>query len=158
MASNLFIFFKTFSKRAAGAAGTAAAYSLSKHAEKFKVEVWEKGSVPGGVACSSVVNGDVFVNYGVQGGTPSYRNTLLLMKEYNFEPSPVHMMISFGKGNTHWTNSSACSNYQDILFLVHFIKTCKKYLYNIIIIIFCTALVIYIIRYNDIFFISLNIF
>jgi 2-polyprenyl-6-methoxyphenol hydroxylase-like FAD-dependent oxidoreductase len=28
----------------AGAAGTAAAYSLSKHPEKFKVEVWEKGS------------------------------------------------------------------------------------------------------------------
>lgn len=88
----------------AGAAGTAAAYSLSKHPEKFQVEVWEKGSVPGGVACSSVVNDDVFVNYGVQGGTPSYRNTLLLMKEYNFEPSPVHMMISFGKGKTHWTN------------------------------------------------------
>lgn len=88
----------------AGAAGTAAAYSLSKHPEKFNVEVWEKRSVPGGVACSSNVKGDVFVNYGVQGGTPSYRNTLLMMKEYNFEPSPVHMMISFGKEKTHWTN------------------------------------------------------
>ncbi|CAC5371450.1 unnamed protein product [Mytilus coruscus] len=88
----------------AGAAGTAAAYSLSKHPEKFQVEVWEKLSVPGGVACSSDIKGDAFVNYGVQGGTPSYRNTLIMMNEFGFKTSPVHMMISFGKGKTHWTN------------------------------------------------------
>ena len=78
----------------AGAAGTAAAYSLSKHPEKFQVEIWEKCSVAGGVAVSGDAKGGVFVNYGVQGGTPSYRNTLLLMKEYGFTPSQVFMMIS----------------------------------------------------------------
>lgn len=31
----------------AGAAGTAAAYSLGRHPDKFDVEIWEKGSVPG---------------------------------------------------------------------------------------------------------------
>lgn len=31
----------------AGAAGTAAAYSLGKHPDKFEVEIWERSSVPG---------------------------------------------------------------------------------------------------------------
>lgn len=90
----------------AGAAGTAAAYSLSKCPDMFDVDLWEKGSVAGGVACSSDVNHGTFVNDGVQGGTPTYRNTLNLMKEFGFETNPVQMMISFGKGPTAWTNYS----------------------------------------------------
>ena len=31
----------------AGAAGTAAAYSLGKNRERFDVQIWERGSVPG---------------------------------------------------------------------------------------------------------------
>lgn len=31
----------------AGAAGTAAAYSFGKQPEKFNVEIWERGAVPG---------------------------------------------------------------------------------------------------------------
>lgn len=44
----------------AGAAGTAAAWCLSNHSDKFDVHVWEKSPVPGGVASSCVVkNGEL---------------------------------------------------------------------------------------------------
>ncbi|KAL4221689.1 hypothetical protein ACF0H5_019944 [Mactra antiquata] len=92
----------------AGAAGTAAAYSLGKHPEKFDVEIWEKGSVPGGVAATASLEKQrgTYVNYGVQGGTPTYRNTMNLLEEHGLETHPVHMMISFGKNRTAWTNYS----------------------------------------------------
>jgi predicted NAD/FAD-binding protein len=67
--------------------------------------LWEKASVPGGVATSHTLNDQgLFINDGVQGGAPSYRNTLLLHKENGFEPSKVHMKISFGKNETAWNN------------------------------------------------------
>ena len=54
---------------------------LGKYPEKFEVEVWEKGPVAGGVASSFKIDDDgLYINDGVQGGTPSYRNTLLLHK------------------------------------------------------------------------------
>ena len=57
--------------------------------------------MPGGVAVSNdLERRGTFVNYGVQGGTPTYRNTMNLINEFGFETHPVHMMISFGKGNT----------------------------------------------------------
>ena len=49
----------------AGAAGTAAAYSLSKCPDKFHVELWEKGRVPGGVACTSSIKGGLHINDGM---------------------------------------------------------------------------------------------
>ena len=49
----------------AGAAGTAAAYSLSKCPDKFDVELWEKGRVPGGVACTSAIKGGLHINDGM---------------------------------------------------------------------------------------------
>ena len=56
-------------------------------------------SVPGGVAATNnIEQRGTYVNYGVQGGTPTYRNTVNLISEYGFETHPVHMMISFGKG------------------------------------------------------------
>nr|KAG5692076.1 hypothetical protein BaRGS_021508 [Batillaria attramentaria] len=88
----------------AGAAGTAAAYCLAKDKDKFSVDVWEKASVAGGVATSNDIRGNTFVNDGVQGGCPTYRNTLNLMQEFGFETNPVYMMISFGKNETAWTN------------------------------------------------------
>ncbi|XP_045163298.2 uncharacterized protein LOC123527723 [Mercenaria mercenaria] len=90
----------------AGAAGTAAAYSLGKHPDKFEVEIWEKGSVPGGAAGTASLQEQrgTYVNYGVQGGTPTYRNTMNLLQEHGFETHPVYMMISFGKNDTAWTN------------------------------------------------------
>ncbi|XP_046571478.1 LOW QUALITY PROTEIN: uncharacterized protein LOC124279687 [Haliotis rubra] len=88
----------------AGAAGTAAAYSLGRFPDRFDVEVWEKCKIPGGVATTNIVKGNVFVNDGVQGGTPTYRNTLKLMDTFGFQTTPVNMKISFGKGQTAWTN------------------------------------------------------
>ncbi|KAK3095041.1 hypothetical protein FSP39_009526 [Pinctada imbricata] len=90
----------------AGAAGTAAGYSLTRCADMFDVELWEKGRAPGGVACTSTIKGGLDINDGVQGGTPTYRNTLSLMNEFGFKTSPVHMMISFGKSQYAWTNYS----------------------------------------------------
>ena len=90
-----------------GAAGIAAAWSLSRFPEKYEVQLWEKQKVTGGQATSedmSVVNS--YINDGVQGGPFSYRNTLALHRKFGFEPQPVAMKISFGKGQTNWTNYS----------------------------------------------------
>lgn len=87
-----------------GAAGTAAAYSLSRCPDKFDVQVWEKAQVPGGVATTSEIKGGLVINDGVQGGCPTYRNVLNIMKEFNLETNPVHLTVSFGKGKTAWTN------------------------------------------------------
>ena len=43
-----------------GASGTAAAYALGKHPDKFDVQVWEKKSLPGGVATSEHIEGEFF--------------------------------------------------------------------------------------------------
>lgn len=47
-----------------GAAGTAAAYSLSRCPDKFDVQVWEKAQVPGGVATTSEIKGGLVINDG----------------------------------------------------------------------------------------------
>lgn len=47
-----------------GASGTAAAYSLSRCADKFDVQVWEKAPVPGGVATTSEIKGGLVINDG----------------------------------------------------------------------------------------------
>jgi predicted NAD/FAD-binding protein len=88
----------------AGAAGIAAAWSLSRHPDKFQVEVWEKAAVAGGVATSEDVGNGQYINDGVQGGSVAYRNTILLMNDVGFRTSPVHMKISFGKGESAWNN------------------------------------------------------
>jgi predicted NAD/FAD-binding protein len=65
----------------AGAAGSSCAWLLSKHEDLFEIEVWEKEGVAGGVATSVEINHPGrFINDGVQGGSFSYRNTLLLHK------------------------------------------------------------------------------
>ncbi|KAK4531703.1 hypothetical protein CCYA_CCYA09G2560 [Cyanidiococcus yangmingshanensis] len=87
----------------AGAAGCAAAWSLARSAPAIAVEVWEKAAVPGGVATTQHWNGYWF-NDGVQGGAPSYHNTLRLHEACGFRPRPVHMTINFGKGPTWWNN------------------------------------------------------
>lgn len=88
----------------AGAAGTAAAWALTRDpALDFEVDVWEASSVPGGVATSEAVE-STFINDGVQGAAPSYHNTLALHALFGFVPTPVHMMISFGKGRLNWNN------------------------------------------------------
>lgn len=90
-----------------GAAGIAAAWSLSRFPEKYEIQLWEKTECAGGQATSE--NVDVvhsYINDGVQGGPYSYRNTLELHRRFGFNPHPVEMKISFGKGPTNWTNYS----------------------------------------------------
>ena len=55
---------------------------LGNEPDKFDVEVWEKSDVVGGVATSVNIddNNGLYINDGVQGGAPSYRNTILLHK------------------------------------------------------------------------------
>lgn len=40
----------------------------------------------------------------MQGGAPSYRNNLLLFKEYGFEPHEVDFKVMFGKDEHAWSN------------------------------------------------------
>jgi predicted NAD/FAD-binding protein len=65
----------------AGAAGSSCAWLLGKHPDLFEVDLWEKTNVAGGVATAVKINDKgLFINDGVQGGSYSYRNTLLLHK------------------------------------------------------------------------------
>ncbi|CAF0982144.1 unnamed protein product [Rotaria sordida] len=92
----------------AGVAGMSAAWSLSRYPDKFDVTVYEKKSQAGGVATTEnlEIMPGVFcdINDGVQGGSSSYRNTILLHREVNFDPSPTHMRVSFGQNSSAWTN------------------------------------------------------
>ena len=53
------------------------------------------------------LQGDLRFNDGVQGGAPSYRNTLRLLGELGFEVSWLDMTVSFGTGERHWSNVGA---------------------------------------------------
>jgi len=98
-----------------GAAGCAAAWSLRRFPEKFEVQLWEKETVAGGQATSENIDKvNSFINDGVQGGPYSYRNTLALHKILGFEPQPVNMKISFGKGESNWTNYSKTKLVEDL--------------------------------------------
>jgi predicted NAD/FAD-binding protein len=92
-----------------GAAGTAAAWALARH-PRFEVDVWEAAPQAGGVATSETVplegNGSAWINDGVQGGSPTYRNTLWLHQQVGMEPRPVSFRVSFGKGETAWNNTA----------------------------------------------------
>ena len=92
----------------AGAAGMSAAWSLSRYPDKFDVTVCEKQAQAGGVATTENIEvmPGIFcdINDGVQGGSSSYRNSILLHREVGFEPTPVHMRVSFGQDTHAWTN------------------------------------------------------
>ncbi|CAF0803691.1 unnamed protein product [Adineta ricciae] len=92
----------------AGTAGMSAAWSLSRYPEKFEVTVCERKAQAGGVATTEhlEVQPGVYcdINDGVQGGSSSYKNSILLHREVNFQPSPVHMRVSFGQDSRSWTN------------------------------------------------------
>lgn len=91
----------------AGASGLACAWSLGRQKNKFDVHVWEKDSHVGGVCTSEGIGQDQWINDGVQGAAPSYRNTFLFHQEFGFEHEPVHMRVAFGKDKTAWNNVAA---------------------------------------------------
>lgn len=89
----------------AGAAGMAAAYSLSR-SDCFEVVVYDQAPVCGGVATSAPVAG-VDINDGVQGGAAgTYNNVLELHRRHGFEPKTVPLNVSFGQGEHRWDNSA----------------------------------------------------
>ena len=92
----------------AGVAGMSAAWSLSRYPDKFDVTVYEKKSQAGGVATTESIevmpNVLCDINDGVQGGSSSYRNSILLHREVDYDPSPVNMRVSFGQDSHAWTN------------------------------------------------------
>ena len=85
-------------------AGMAAAWSLSRHPDRFEVEVWEALPDTGGVASTCTVSGGDEINDQVQGGAPSYRNNLLLLEQAGIATHTVNFKIAFGKGNNAWSN------------------------------------------------------
>merc|ERR1711916_181014 len=90
----------------AGAAGMAAAYSLSRSGA-FRVSVFDSNSHCGGVATSENLAGTV-VNDGVQGGArATYQNVLELHRQVGMEADPVSLRVSFGTGKRRWDNSSS---------------------------------------------------
>ncbi|CDO76022.1 hypothetical protein BN946_scf184665.g14 [Trametes cinnabarina] len=92
----------------AGAAGMSAAYALSRHPDRYKVTVFDKQSVAGGMATSIDIDpakyGAGYINDGVQGCSPVFANTLRMFRMLGFEPTEVGMQISFGKGDAFWSN------------------------------------------------------
>ena len=96
-----------------GAAGTAAAWSLCRSADKYAVTLWEHAPVLGGVATTEELQlpdgTTVRANDGVQGGAVSYRNSLKLHELLGFKPQAVNMTVAFGKGASTWSNVGAPS-------------------------------------------------
>ncbi|OJT10958.1 hypothetical protein TRAPUB_12520 [Trametes pubescens] len=92
----------------AGASGMSAAYALSKHPDKFKVTVFDKQPLAGGMATSVDIDpakyGASYINDGVQGCSPVFANTLRMFRMLGFEATEVDMQISFGKGENFWSN------------------------------------------------------
>lgn len=92
----------------AGTAGMSAAWSLSRYPDRFDVTVCEKNFQAGGVATTENVEitPGVYcdINDGVQSGSSSYRNSILLHREVGFDPSPINMCVSFGQDSYVWTN------------------------------------------------------
>ena len=92
----------------AGAAGMAAAYSLSRNKDEFDVTVIEAGRVPGGVACTFSLPDGTPVNYGVQGGSPAaHQNTIELMRQFGIDVGDTRLDVSFGVGEHNWKNYEA---------------------------------------------------
>lgn len=117
----------------AGTAGMSAAWSLSRFPNEYEVTVCEKKAQAGGVATTEKLEimPGVFceINDGVQGGSSSYRNSILLHQQVGYETSPVQMKVSFGQGDHSWTNYlSAESNGSEIQELESEIRRFGRYL------------------------------
>ncbi|KAA8498131.1 hypothetical protein FVE85_5716 [Porphyridium purpureum] len=98
----------------AGPAGAACAWSLSRFPEKFEVVLVEKAPVAGGASITTQVAPDARVNDGVQGGAPSYRNTMRLFEQVGDKARAasdskelfhrIQLRVAFGNGETRWSN------------------------------------------------------
>ncbi|KAJ5102428.1 hypothetical protein NUU61_004650 [Penicillium alfredii] len=93
----------------AGAAGMSCASTLANHPHMFEVALIDTESHAGGQATSISLDdsqyGASWLNDGVQGGSAIFRHTFRFFRQYGYEPQPVKLQVSFGKGHdSFWTN------------------------------------------------------
>ena len=86
----------------------ACAESLAAHPDRFEVTLIEAQNYCGGQAFSIPIDekkyGAPWLNQGVQGGSHIYHHTFHWFKANGHEATPVELQVSFGKGDTFWTN------------------------------------------------------
>jgi hypothetical protein len=85
------------------------AAALANHPDKFDVTVIDVDSHTGGQATSITLDesmyGASWLNDGVQGGSAIFQHTFRFFRRYDYEPRPVKLQVSFGKGReSFWTN------------------------------------------------------
>lgn len=84
------------------------AYHLSQHPDKFDVTLIDSVSYCGGQAFSIPIDaqkhGASWLNQGVQGGSYIFHHTLTMFARQGHAANPVNLHVSFGKGDTFWTN------------------------------------------------------
>ncbi|EJT96779.1 FAD dependent oxidoreductase [Dacryopinax primogenitus] len=92
----------------AGAAGMSTAHHLSLSSKSFHITLVDSASYCGGQAFSipsdKARHGADWLNQGVQGGSHIFRHTLRLFERYGMPATPVNLQVSFGKGDTFWSN------------------------------------------------------
>ncbi|GKZ16852.1 hypothetical protein AbraIFM66951_006343 [Aspergillus brasiliensis] len=92
----------------AGAAGMSCASTLSNHPDQFEIHLFDSAPHTGGQATSIPLpanHGATWLNDGVQGGSPIFKHTFNFFRRYGYEPQPVQLQVSFGKGaDSFFTN------------------------------------------------------
>jgi predicted NAD/FAD-binding protein len=92
----------------AGAAGMSCAHHLSEHPDKFEVTLVDAVDYCGGQAYSIPLDkektGASWLNQGVQGGSYIFHHTLTMFARNGFWADPVKLHVSFGKGESFWSN------------------------------------------------------
>lgn len=88
--------------------GMSCAYHLSQHPDKFAVTLIDSVSYCGGQAFSIPLDkhkhGASWLNQGVQGGSYIFHHTLTMFARQGYAANPVELHVSFGKGDSFWTN------------------------------------------------------
>ena len=88
--------------------GMSCAYHLSEHRDKFDVTLVDAVDYCGGQAFSIPLDkektGASWRNQGVQGGSYIIHHTLPMFHRQGHYAAPVKLQVSFGKGDTFWTN------------------------------------------------------
>lgn len=82
---------------------------MANHPDRFEISLFDIAEYTGGQATSipldSSRHGAEWLNDGVQGGSPIFRHTFNFFRRYGYEPQPVKLQVSFGKGtDSFWTN------------------------------------------------------
>lgn len=85
------------------------ASTLAQHPDRFNVTLFDIDSHTGGQATSIDLDeskyGASWLNDGVQGGSAIFRHTFRFFRRFGYEPQPVKLQVSFGKGpDCFWTN------------------------------------------------------